>query len=125
MTYSPWFKELHEFNTMLATGLQDSGEAFDELFYNSTLADVPSLYKQPVKKPAPPVFLDSYLLGRRVEIEEVYDLNATDLDMVIVECKTLVNDPKTSTDPESRGKYLASGYFLHLAEMVSQRRYEE
>ena len=104
---------------------ESATRAFDAIFEDSQPSDIPSIYKQPVKKPAPPVFLDSYLLGRRVEIEEVYDLNATDLDMVIVECKTLVNDPKTSTDPESRGKYLASGYFLHLAEMVSQRRYEE
>ena len=124
MTYSPWFEQMHEFNTVLAAGLEDSGKAFDELFRDSTPADVPSLYKKPVTKPQP-VFLDSYLLGRRIDLEEVYDLNATDLDLLIVECKTLVNDPRTSTDPENRGKFLASGYFLSLGEMVAQRRYEE
>ena len=64
----------------------------------------------------------SFLLKKEIELTEVYEMSDIDRDMIIIETQTAREDPEVLSRPELRAKYLAAGYFYHLATLVSSRK---
>ena len=65
-------------------------------------------------------WLNSFLLGRDIELQELYDLSIRDLDLIRAEALTLQKDPETR-----RIKSLIAGYFAELARIITDRRIAE
>ncbi len=64
----------------------------------------------------------SHLLGREVELREVYELPQDQLDLLMAETAELRSDPDNRD--RNLGKYCTAGYFLELARIVDKRRME-
>jgi len=65
----------------------------------------------------------SHLLGREVELKELYDLPQPDLDLLMAETAELRSDPENRE--RNIGKYCTAGYFLELARIIDHRRLNE
>ena len=62
----------------------------------------------------------SHLLGREVELRELYELPQNELDLLMAETA----EPRSDSDNRDRnlGKFCTAGYFLELARIIDKRR---
>ena len=65
----------------------------------------------------------SHLLGREVELKELYELHQNELDLLMAETAELRSDPENRD--RNLGKYCTAGYFLELARIIDKRRLME
>ena len=65
----------------------------------------------------------SHLLGREVELKELYELPQNELDLLMAETAELRSDPENRD--RNLGKYCTAGYFLELARIIDKRRLME
>ena len=63
----------------------------------------------------------SHLLGREVELKELYDLPQNELDLLMAETAELRSSPDNRE--RNLGKYCTAGYFLELAKIIDRRRF--
>ena len=63
----------------------------------------------------------SHLLGREVELKELYELPQNELDLLMAETAELRSDPDNRE--RNLGKYCTAGYFLELAKIIDRRRF--
>ena len=62
----------------------------------------------------------SHLLGREVELRELYELPQNELDLLMAETAELRSDPDNRD--RNLGKFCTAGYFLELARIIDRRR---
>ena len=62
----------------------------------------------------------SHLLGREIELKELYELPQNELDLLMTETSELRSDPDNRD--RNLGKYCTAGYFLELAKIIDRRR---
>ncbi len=62
----------------------------------------------------------SHLLGREVELRELYELPQNELDLLMAETAEFRSD-RDNRD-RNLGKYCTAGYFLELAKIIDKRR---
>ena len=65
----------------------------------------------------------SHLLGREVELKELYELPQEQLDLIMAETAEYRSD--VGNRDRNIGKYCTAGYFLQLATIIDKRRYIE
>ncbi len=65
----------------------------------------------------------SHLLGREIELRELYELQQEELDILMAETAELRSDP--SNRERNLGKFCTAGYFLELARIIDRRRGED
>ena len=65
----------------------------------------------------------SHLLGREVELKELYDMPQLDLDLLMSETAELRSD--IGNRERNLGKFCTAGYFLELARIIDKRRLEK
>ena len=65
----------------------------------------------------------SHLLGREVELGDLYSLQPNELDLLMAETAEIRSDLE---DKERNiGKYRTAGYFLELAKIIEHRKSSE
>jgi len=62
----------------------------------------------------------SHLLGREVELGDLYSLNPNELDLLMAETAEIRSDIEGKD--KNIGKYRTAGYFLELAKIIEKRR---
>jgi len=62
----------------------------------------------------------SHLLGREVELKELYELPQNELDLIMAETAELRSD--NDNRDRNLGKFCTAGYFLELARIIDKRR---
>ena len=62
----------------------------------------------------------SHLLGREVELQDLYDLPQGELDLLMAETAEIRSDPENRA--RSHGRWCTAGYMLELARIVDARR---
>ena len=62
----------------------------------------------------------SHLLGREVELQELYDLPQGELDLLMAETGEIRSDSENRS--RSHGRWCTAGYFLELARIIDGRR---
>ena len=65
----------------------------------------------------------SHLLGREVELGELYSLQSNELDLLMAETSEIRSD--LDSKEKNIGKYRTAGYFLELAKIIEKRRLAE
>lgn len=62
----------------------------------------------------------SHLLGREVELQDLYDLPQADLDLLMAETAEIRSDPENRA--RSHGRWCTAGYVLELSRIIDTRR---
>lgn len=62
----------------------------------------------------------SHLLGRDVELQELYELSQGELDLLMAETAEIRSDPDNKS--LSHGRWCTAGYALELARIIDSRR---
>ncbi len=62
----------------------------------------------------------SHLLGREIELKELYELPQQELDLLMAETAELRSD--VGNRERNLGKFCTAGYFLELARIIDNRR---
>tara|TARA_Y100001968_G_scaffold217938_1_gene200589 strand:- start:67948 stop:68205 length:258 start_codon:yes stop_codon:yes gene_type:complete len=62
----------------------------------------------------------SHLLGREVELKELYEMPQSELDLIMAETAELRSD--VGNRDRNLGKYCTAGYFLELSRLIDRRR---
>ncbi|MFL0768615.1 MAG: hypothetical protein AB8E74_10755 [Prochlorococcus sp.] len=62
----------------------------------------------------------SHLVGRELELRELYELPQDELDLVMAETAEIRSD-RDNRD-RNIGKFCTAGYFLELARLIDRRR---
>ena len=62
----------------------------------------------------------SHLLGREVELGELYSLGFNELDLIMAETAEIRSDIKFKE--KNIGKFRTAGYFLELARIIEKRK---
>ena len=62
----------------------------------------------------------SHLLGREVELRDLYELPQNELDIIMAETAEFRSDP--GNRERNLGKFCTAGYFLELARIIDKRR---
>tara|TARA_B100000700_G_C14746297_1_gene715395 strand:- start:134 stop:391 length:258 start_codon:yes stop_codon:yes gene_type:complete len=65
----------------------------------------------------------SHLLGKEIELKELYDMPQNELDLLMAETAELRSEP--GNRDRNIGKYCTAGYFLELARIIDKRRLME
>ena len=65
----------------------------------------------------------SHLLGREVELQELYDLSLSELDLLMAETAEIRSD--TENRARNHGRWCTAGYMLELARIIDARRMHE
>ena len=65
----------------------------------------------------------SHLLGRELELQDLYELPQGDLDLLMAETAEIRSDPDNRA--RSRGRWCTAGYVLELARIIDRRRSAE
>ena len=65
----------------------------------------------------------SHLLGREVELGDLYSLQSNELDLLMAETAEIRSD--IDAKEKNIGKYRTAGYFLELAKIVEKRKISE
>ena len=65
----------------------------------------------------------SHLLGREVELGELYSLQPNELDLLMAETAEIRSD--IDGKEKNIGKYRTAGYFLELARIIERRKLSE
>ena len=63
----------------------------------------------------------SHLLGREVELGELYSLGFNELDLIMAETAEIRSDIEFKE--KNIGKFRTAGYFLELARIIEKRKY--
>tara|TARA_B100000131_G_C17906299_1_gene528515 strand:+ start:170 stop:427 length:258 start_codon:yes stop_codon:yes gene_type:complete len=64
----------------------------------------------------------SHLLGREIELKELYELPQQELDLLMAETAELRSD--IGNRERNIGKFCTAGYFLELSRIIDKRRLE-
>ena len=64
----------------------------------------------------------SHLLGREVELQELYELPQSELDLLMAETAEIRSDVENRA--RSHGRWCTAGYMLELARIIDARRAE-
>ena len=62
----------------------------------------------------------SHLLGREVELQELYELEQAELDLLMAETAEIRSDSENRS--RSHGRWCTAGYILELARIIDARR---
>ena len=62
----------------------------------------------------------SHLLGREVELGELYSLGFNELDLIMAETAEIRSDIEIKE--KNIGKFRTAGYFLELAKIIEKRK---
>lgn len=62
----------------------------------------------------------SHLLGRELELQDLYDLPQGELDLLMAETAEIRSDPDNKA--RSHGRWCTAGYVLELARIIDARR---
>ena len=62
----------------------------------------------------------SHLLGREIELGELYSLGSNDLDLLMAETAEIRSDHDFKE--KNIGKFRTAGYFLELARIIEKRK---
>ena len=62
----------------------------------------------------------SHLLGREVELGELYSLGFNELDLIMAEAAEIRSDNEFKE--KNIGKFRTAGYFLELARIIEKRK---
>ena len=62
----------------------------------------------------------SHLLGREVELQDLYELPQSELDLLMAETAEIRSD--TENRARSHGRWCTAGYMLQLARIIDTRR---
>tara|TARA_Y100001968_G_C19250943_1_gene664367 strand:- start:583 stop:840 length:258 start_codon:yes stop_codon:yes gene_type:complete len=62
----------------------------------------------------------SHLLGREIELKELYELPQNELDLLMAETAEFRSD--TDNRDRNLGKFCTAGYFLELSRIIDKRR---
>ena len=62
----------------------------------------------------------SHLLGREVELKELYEIPQNELDLIMAETAELRSD--LGNRERNLGKFCTAGYFLELGRIIDNRR---
>ena len=62
----------------------------------------------------------SHLLGREVELQDLYELPQGELDLLMAETAEIRSDPENRA--RSLGRWCTAGYVLELARIIDTRR---
>lgn len=62
----------------------------------------------------------SHLLSREVELQELYELPQSELDLLMAETAEIRSDPENRS--RSHGRWCTAGYILELARIIDSRR---
>tara|TARA_Y100001978_G_C23441587_1_gene313285 strand:+ start:119 stop:376 length:258 start_codon:yes stop_codon:yes gene_type:complete len=65
----------------------------------------------------------SHLLGREVELGDLYSLQPNELDLLMAETAEIRSD--LDGKEKNIGKYRTAGYFLELARIIENRKLSE
>lgn len=65
----------------------------------------------------------SHLLGRELELQDLYELPQGDLDLLMAETAEIRSDPENRS--RSHGRWCTAGYVLELARIIDRRRNAE
>ena len=65
----------------------------------------------------------SHLLGREVELGDLYSLHPNELDLLMAETAEIRSDVEGKD--KNIGKYRTAGYFLELSKIIEKRRLSE
>ena len=65
----------------------------------------------------------SHLLGREVELGELYSLQPNELDLLMAETSEIRSDIENKET--NIGKYRTAGYFLELAKIIERRKLDD
>ena len=65
----------------------------------------------------------SHLLGREIELGDLYSLHPNELDLLMAETAEIRSDIEGKE--KNIGKYRTAGYFLELAKIIEKRRLSE
>ena len=65
----------------------------------------------------------SHLLGREVELGDLYSLQPNELDLLMAETSEIRSD--LDGKEKNIGKYRTAGYFLELAKIIEKRKLSE
>ena len=64
----------------------------------------------------------SHLLNEEIELQDLYELEQLDLDLLMAETAEIRSDVENRT--RSYGRWCTAGYFLELARIIDRRRQE-
>ena len=65
----------------------------------------------------------SHLLGREVELGDLYSLDPNELDLLMAETAEIRSD--IDVKEKNIGKFRTAGYFLELAKIIDKRKYDD
>ena len=65
----------------------------------------------------------SHLLGREVELGDLYSLQTNELDLLMAETAEIRSDLEEKE--KNIGRYRTAGYFLQLAKIIENRKLSE
>tara|TARA_B100000212_G_scaffold309472_1_gene259891 strand:- start:106 stop:363 length:258 start_codon:yes stop_codon:yes gene_type:complete len=65
----------------------------------------------------------SHLLGREVELGDLYSLHSNELDLLMAETAEIRSD--IDGKEKNIGKFRTAGYFLELARIIEKRKLSE
>ena len=65
----------------------------------------------------------SHLLGREVELQDLYELSQGDLDLLMAETAEIRSDPENRA--RSHGRWCTAGYVLVPSRIIDTRRLHE
>jgi len=65
----------------------------------------------------------SHLLGREIELGDLYSLHPNEIDLLMAETAEIRSDIEGKE--KNIGKYRTAGYFLELAKIIEKRRLSE
>ena len=64
----------------------------------------------------------SHLLNDEIELQDLYELEQLDLDLLMAETAEIRSDVENRS--RSYGRWCTAGYFLELARIIDRRRHE-
>ena len=67
-------------------------------------------------------WLKSHLLNDEIELQDLYELEQLDLDLLMAETAEIRSDVENRS--HSYGRWCTAGYFLELARIIDRRRQE-
>ena len=75
------------------------------------------LFRSKTKK-----WFKSHLLNEEIELQDLYELEQLDLDLLMAETAEIRSDFENRS--RSYGRWCTAGYFLELARIIDRRRQE-
>ncbi len=86
------------------------------MIYTASSNDIP-------RQEAKEKWFRSHLLGKEIELRELYEMPPEELDLLMAETAEFRSDQ--GNRERNIGKYCTAGYFLELARIIDKRRSPE